>query len=219
VVILFLVDFMKVRALVSEFIGTFFLVLIIGLVVIDSAMPAGFAPLAIGFGLMGLIFAGGHLSKAQYNPAVTLSFFLHGTITLLEAVGFWVVQVVGAMLAAGVVAVFKPNGFAGGMEVVFLPAFLAEFLFTFALVYVIHNVALAQGTVGNMFYGVAIGGIVIAGIFAVGDISGASFNPAVSVAGAIMHLFQWQTIWIHFTAQILGAIVATYTFKLAHLGD
>jgi aquaporin Z len=210
---------MNIRSLIVEFIGTFFLVLVIGLVVIDPGVPAGFAPVAIGFALTIMVFAGGHISGAHYNPAVTLSFVLRGKLALNDALGYWVVQLLAAIVAALLVGVFKPTMPASGLEIEVLPALLAEFLFTFALVYVIHNVATAKGTEGNSFYGLAIGMTVLAGAFAVGGISGGAFNPAVTVGGSIMNLFLWGNIWVYLLAQLTGAAVATYVFKITHPGE
>ena len=83
-----------------------------------------------------------------------------------------------------------------------VPALLAEFLFTFALVYVVLNVATAKGTEGNSFYGLAIGFTVVAGAYAVGSVSGGAFNPAVAVGGSIMNIFAWGNIWIYLVAQL-----------------
>src|SRR5205085_4447422 len=76
------------------------------------------------------------------------------------------------------------------------PALLAEFLFTFALVYVVLNSATAEGTSGNSFYGLAIGMTVMAGAFAVGDISGGVFNPAVAIGISILGISNWSNLWI-----------------------
>ena len=89
-----------------EFIGTFFLVLTIGMTVI--APGAGdMAPLAIGGALMVMIYAGGHVSGAHYNPAVTLAVFLRGKCALKDVPGYMLAQVVGAVVAALVVSTLK----------------------------------------------------------------------------------------------------------------
>jgi aquaporin Z len=162
----------------SEFIGTFFLVLIIQLTVSMGAVEAS---AAISFGLIGMIYMGGHLFKAQYNPAVSLAFWMRKTFTAKE-VGW----AVGAQLLGGFAGALAGGYLSGSTiavapgEASTLPQFLlAEFLFTFALVQVILNVAITNP--GNGFYGIAIGFIVFAGIVAVGPISGAAFNPAVAI--------------------------------------
>jgi aquaporin Z len=93
------------------------------------------------------------------------------------------------------------------------PALLAEFLFTFALVFVVLNVATAKGTAGNSFYGLAIGMTVMTGAFAVGNISGGAFNPAVAVGIAAMGLSGWSSLWIYLAADFLGGATAGVAFK------
>ena len=94
------------------------------------------------------------------------------------------------------------------------PALLAEFLFTFALVYVVLNTATAEGTSGNSFYGLAIGMTVMTGAFAVGDISGGAFNPAVALGITLLGISTWNNIWIYLVANLSGGIVAALIFKM-----
>ena len=94
------------------------------------------------------------------------------------------------------------------------PALLAEFLFTFALVYVVLNAATAEGTSGNSFYGLAIGMTVMTGAFAVGDISGGAFNPAVAVGISILGISSWSNLWIYLLANFAAAVVAAFVFNL-----
>src|SRR4051794_33913074 len=173
------------RKLVVEFIGTFFLVF----TVCEAVKTAdGIAPLAIGSALMVMVFAGGHISGAHYNPAVTLAVWLRGKCTTAELPAYMVAQVVGAVAAAGAVLFLKGGAGATPPTRAAGPALLAEFLFTFALAYVILNVATAAGTAGNSYYGLAIGFPVLAGAYAVGGVSGAVFNPAVAVGVTVMNL-------------------------------
>jgi aquaporin Z len=208
------------RTLVVELIGTFFLVLTVGMVVIDPG-AGDFAGLAIGTVLAVMIFAGGHVSGGHYNPAVTLGVLLRGKTTIDVAVGYWVVQIVAAVLAAVVVTFLKPampaETILGTLEVG--PALVAEFMFTFALVYVVLNVATAKGTEGNSFYGLAIGFTVLVGAYAVGSISGAAFNPAVAVGGSVMNILGWGNIWIYLGAELLGGAAAALTFRYLHPGE
>jgi aquaporin Z len=99
-----------------------------------------------------------------------------------------------------------------------VPAFGAEFLLTFALVFVVLNVATVASTSGNSYFGLAIGFTVLAGAFAVGDISGGAFNPAVAVGASAMGLLAWPDIWIYFVAELLAAAVAAAAFKAMHPG-
>jgi aquaporin Z len=89
---------------------------------------------------------------------------------------------------------------------------VAEFLFTFALAWVVLHVATARGTLGNSFYGLAIGFTVAAGAYAVGGTSGGVFNPAIAVGGMVTGLFEWSNIWIYVIAELLGAAAAAVTF-------
>ena len=198
----------------TECIGTFFLVLTIGCTVIAGGAGV-IPPLAIGAALMVMIFAGGHISGGHYNPAVTLGVWMRGKCDTKDVVPYMVFQVLGAALAAAAVKYLR-----GGIpEVTAMvpavgPALLAEFLFTFALVYVVLNVATAKGTEGNSFYGLAIGMTVMTGAFAVGDISGGAFNPAVAFGISILGLAQWANLWIFLVANFAGGGAAALTFKL-----
>lgn len=201
-----------------EAIGTFFLVLTVGCTVI--APGAGpLAPLAIGASLMVMIFAGGHISGGHYNPAVTLGVWLRSKLDTKDLVPYWVAQIIGAVVAAGVVKFFKAGTVVTPGSLQTLPALLAEFLFTFALVFVVLNTATAKGTAGNSFYGLAIGMTVMTGAFAVGNISGGAFNPGVAIGVTIMGLSAWSSIWIFLVAELLAGAVAAFTFKFVNPGD
>jgi len=213
---------MLARKLVTEAIGTFFLVLTIGCTVILSS-DAGkgiIPPLAIGSALMVMIFAGGHLSGGHYNPAVTLAVTLRGRHPKGEVLPYWMAQVIGALLAAGI-AMFLTGGVAksAAPPADIAKAFVAEFLFTFALAYVVLNVATAKATSGNSFYGLAIGFTVLTGAFAVGSISGGAFNPAVAIGAGVMGLIHLPSIWIHIAADLVGGLVAGLTFVYLNPDD
>ncbi|MFN2623465.1 MAG: MIP/aquaporin family protein [Chthoniobacterales bacterium] len=199
---------------IAEFIGTFFLVLTIGCTVVGAG-AAVIAPLAIGAVLMVMVFAGGHISGAHYNPAVTLGVLIRGKVKPGDAVPYIIAQLAGSAVAALVVG----KCFRAGVAVTPMAphvgaALLAEFLFTFALVYVVLNAATAEGTSGNSFYGLAIGMTVMTGAFAVGDISGGAFNPAVAVGISMLGLSSWSNIWIYLLAEFGAAIVAAIVFML-----
>jgi aquaporin Z len=203
---------------IAEFIGTFFLVLTVGCTVIPGA-PGVIAPLAIGAALMVMVFAGGHISGGHFNPAVTLAVFIRGRCDAKDVVPYWIAQLL-AGIAAATVAVFLVGKSGTPMEISNVPvAFVAEFLFTFALAYVVVNSATAKSTAGNSFYGLAIGMTVMVGAFSVGAISGGAFNPAVAVGAAMMKLVNFSQIWIHISAELAGALVAGLTFKLLNPDD
>jgi len=213
---------MLARKLVTEAIGTFFLVLTIGCTVILSSDAAKgiIPPLAIGSALMVMIFAGGHLSGGHYNPAVTLAVTLRGRHPKGEVMPYWIAQLIGALLAAGI-AMFLTGGVAksAAPPADIAKAFVAEFLFTFALAYVVLNVATAKATSGNSFYGLAIGFTVLTGAFAVGSISGGAFNPAVAIGAGVMGLIHLPSIWIHIVADLVGGLVAGLTFVFLNPDD
>jgi aquaporin Z len=128
-------------------------------------------------------------------------------------------QIIGAGIAAFIVKFFKAETPISAGSLSTWPALLAEFLFTFALVYVVLNVATAKSTANNSFYGLAIGMTVMTGAFAVGNISGGAFNPAVAVGVTLMGLSTWPNIWIFFVAELLAGAVAALTFKAVNPGD
>lgn len=203
---------------IAEFIGTFFLVLTIGCTVIPGAAGV-IPPLAIGAALMVMIFAGGHVSGAHFNPAVTLAVFIRGRCDAKDVVPYWIAQL-AAGVAAAFVAMFLVGKSGTPMEITNIPqAFVAEFLFTFALAYVVVNSATAKGTAGNSFYGLAIGMTVMVGAFSVGSISGGAFNPAVAVGIGLMKLVNLSQIWLHIVADLAGGFVAALTFKLLNPDD
>jgi aquaporin Z len=219
---------MNLRAYLTELIGTFFLVFTIGMTVINpsdymqdlvpDAGLGGFAPLAIGAVLMVMIFAGGHISGAHYNPAVTLGVLVRGKTDIVTAAGYWAAQISGAVLAWLAVTALKP-GMPPTPRLTHLhigPALLAEFLFTFALVYVVLNVATAAETEGNSYFGLAIGFTVMVGAFAVGGVSGGAFNPAVAVGASLMNIFDWANFWVYLVADLAAGVVAAVVFRYLH---
>jgi aquaporin Z len=174
------------------------------------------APLAIGSALMVMIFAGGHISGGHFNPAVTLGVWLRGKCEAKDVGPYMIFQIMGAALAALVVKFLKGGAAITPLQPATVPAFLAEFLFTFALVYVVLNVATAKETAGNSFYGLAIGFTVLAGAFSVGNISGGAFNPAVATGISVMGLSSWPNLWIYLVADFAGGAVAAGAFRALH---
>ncbi len=203
-----------------EFIGTFFLVFTIGMTVIAPGAGA-MAPLAIGSVLAVMIFAGGHISGGHFNPAVTLGVFLRGKCPAKDVVPYWVAQLAAAAVAALTVKYLKPDNVFADLLLKLQetkpdvgPALLVEFLFTFALVWVVLNAATAKATAGNSFYGLAIGFTVLVGAYSVGPISGGAFNPAVALGITMMGLSGWSSIWIFLVANLAGGAAAATAFKL-----
>jgi aquaporin Z len=198
-----------------EAIGAFFLVFTVGTAV-GSGSPL--APLGIGAVLIVMVYAGGHLSGGHYNPAVTLAVLVRRRIALQDAIAYWIVQFGAGMLAAVVVRrIIDPAQVARSAAMTLagrtlVAAFVVELLFSFALCYVVLNVATSKSRPNNSYYGLAIGFTVVAGAFAVGAISGGAFNPAVSLGHAVMDMFAWPTLWVYLVAQTLAGIVAGVGF-------
>ena len=200
---------------IIEFIGTFFLVLIIGLTS---------NPIAIGLGLAVLVYMGAHISGAHYNPAVSLAMLINKKLSPKE-MGFYIFyQLLGAVFATYTLYFLGNEDFSVVSNTSDISQFIvAEILFTFLLVFVILNVALNKNIEGNQYFGLAIGLTVTAGAFSVGDISGAVFNPAISF-GASVYSFVDPEVGTNSLASsdffiyylitgIVGAVVASYTYK------
>ena len=204
------------RKLGVEFIGTFFLVFTVGMAV---ATAGKMAPLAIGGVLMVMVFAGGHISGGHYNPAVSVAVLLRGKLTPRECAAYVVAQVLAGLAAAGVVSAL---GYAPASTAAVAGTgkmLIAELLFTFALCYVVLNVATSKDTENNSFYGLAIGFTVAVGALAVGSVSGGAFNPAVAVGATVLGLFAWSHIWIYLVANFAGAVAAAGAFLLTQMED
>ena len=169
-------------------------------------------PFGVGAMLIGLIYAGGHISAAHYNPAVTLAFWLSKRMRLKDVVPYLLAQLAAATLAA-LLAVELELGGTGEQFLLLGPAILGEVLGTFALVFVILNVAISQGTAGNQYYGLAIGCIVIGCAYAFGSLSGGAFNPAVAFGACVAGVFSWSNLWIYLLTNFATAAVATYVYQ------
>ena len=197
---------------ITEFIGTFFLVLTIGL--------TG-NPLAIGVMLMVMVYMGGHISGAHYNPAVSIAMIFRGLLTTKEAINYVLSQLIGAFLAAifvqwvgGTIMEVGPSNTASVLQILSVEA-----VFTFALVLVILNVATNPKTEGNSYYGLAIGFTIMAGAFAGGGISGGAYNPAVGTGPILVDVIMGDgntlsNLWYYLVGPIAGAMIAAYVYKL-----
>ncbi len=204
---------------VTELVGTFFLVLTIGLTVMNGTP---LAPLAIGSVLIAMVCMGGHISGAHYNPAVSVAILIRGKMKARDLVPYVLAQISGAILASLTVWVILQDTFAPAPapEAGLVTVLLAEGLFTFALSLVVLNVAADDVTAGDSSYGLAIGFIVMAGVFAVGGISGGVFNPAVGtgpiLVDALMGDGAFDQRWIDWAGPLLGGVAAAGLFDLQH---
>jgi aquaporin Z len=206
------------RRYVTEFIGTFFLVFT---VCTAARAHVALLPVAVGAVLAAMIFAGGHISGGHYNPAVSLAAYVRGKLGVLDLAWY-----AGAQLLGGIVAALVARYVGSGELVAFtlkgsdMPkAFIVELLFTFALAYVVLNVATSKDHPNNSFYGLAIGFTVLAGATAVGGISGGAFNPAVGLGIVLAGLASASTIWIYLVATLLGGAAAGYAFRALNPDD
>jgi aquaporin Z len=200
----------------TEFVGTFFLVLSITLAV-TTGQPL--APLAIGGTLMAMIFMGGHISGAHYNPAVSLAAVIRGALPAAQLLPYWIVQILGAT-AAALLGNFITGGsvpIAPGADVGIVQALLVEIFYTCGLVLVILNVATTKGTAGNSFYGLAIGMTIVAGAIVGGGISGGAYNPAVGIGlslGAILKGTGGGFMWLYIVGPFIGGVLGAIVFGL-----
>jgi len=210
-----------VASFIVEFIGTFFLVLTIGL------QTTEFAPIAIGSALMVMIFMGGHISGAHYNPAVTLGVRLTGRdhITTSKALIYVVLQLLAGFVGAGVAYGLTDNTFAPvpARGVNLARVFFVEFLYTFALVSVMLNTATTKSQNSNSFFGLAIGFTVLAGAYSAGPISGGAFNPAVvlgpTVINAVVNQGEWKYFPLYWLAHILASTFASIIFRMTNTAE
>ena len=204
------------RKYVAEFIGTFFLVFTIVSTVLANAP---LAPLAIGVTLTAMVFAGGHVSGAHFNPAVTLAVWIRGKVDARDVPGYVAAQLAGAVAAGAAAHAISGTDAAAAFQVSgsrLGAALAAEALVTFALAYVVLNVATSRDHDGNSFYGIAIGFTVLAGAVAVGGVSGGVFNPAVAFGVSTAGLVSWKMLWVYLVANLGGAGLAGLTFRAMH---
>ena len=206
---------LKMKKYLTEFIGTFFLVLTVGMCVMNPH-AVDVAPLAIGSALMIMVYAGGHISGGHYNPAVTFAVWLRGACPGADVPGYLASQVLGGVLAAFLALFLKGNPAVDSADLSPVPALLAELVGTFALAYVVLNVATAKTTSGNSYFGLAIGFTVATMAFALGAVSGGAFNPAVAVGITVMHLAKTSNLWIYLAGNFAGAGLAAAVFRYAN---
>lgn len=197
-----------------EFIGTFFLVFTIGATAAFGSEGV-IAPLAIGFALMVMVYAGGYISGGHYNPAVSLAAAVRGALSWGQWIPYAIFQILGGAVAALVI-----NMISGGLDAAPADTFklsvliLAEFLFTFALCYVVLLTATSSKTAGNSYYGLAIGSTVMVGAFAVGSICLGAFNPAVAISTLIFgSVCCAKLAWITVATNLVAGLIAGATYK------
>jgi aquaporin Z len=198
------------RKYIVEFIGTFFLV--------SGAIVYG-APGAVA-ALIVMVYAGGHISGAHYNPAVTTAMYIRRKVTKGELPGYYFAQLLGGAIAAALLYyVFEApigNNSCDEFRSGIFKTALAEIIGTFALAYVVLNVATAKGTAGNSFYGLAIGGTVLAMAWSFGSYSGGVLNPAVGLGLAVQGRLCWGQLWLYIVSPLIGGVIAAYVFRIVN---
>lgn len=205
---------------ISESIGTFALVFCgTGAIIIDETTKGGVSHVgvAITFGLIvsAMIYAFGEKSGAHLNPAVTLAFWVNGNFSSREIFPYLLSQLTGALIASIVLKWLFPDSALLGCTIpagTSMQSFILEFILSFLLMLVILQVASGSKEKG-LFAGLAIGAVVLLEAMFAGPISGASMNPARSLAPAIVS-GEMRQVWIYIFAPIAGAISATGISKL-----
>lgn len=206
------------RKALAEFIGTFALVFVgCGTVMVAERFPEAVAPGAvpIAFGLVvaAMIYSVGHISGAHFNPAVSLAFAVGKHFPLPQLVGYWLAQFLGAMGAMVLLAVILPDGKAWGattLNVGVWQGLVWETALSFILMFVIVSVATDTRAEGTMA-GAAIGSVVALAAIVGGPVTGASMNPARSLAPAILS-GDLANIWVYFVGPTAGAVGAALVY-------
>lgn len=198
----------------TEFVGVFFIVFTVGMTAVVPAGVGNLAPFAIGLAFACMIYAGGYISGAHFNPAVTSSLFALRKISFLEFLEYLFFQALGAVLAAYLTFYLRDSLSPTLLVPDIQKALLVEFLFTFALVYVVLNVAFSKAQENNQFYGLAIGGIMCVGLLSVGSISGGVFNPAIGLALGVLRAISWETYGAYVGVQLFAGVFAALIFSI-----
>ena len=208
------------KRLISEIIATFALVFCgTGAMVINdfTGGSVSHVGVAITFGLivMGMIYAFGDISGAHMNPAVTIGFAYAKKFPWKEVPGYVLAQLIGAFLASGLLLYLFPESQTLGATLPGLSAmkvFIFEIILTFFLMVVIINVSTGSKEIG-VVAGIAIGSIVLLEAMFAGPITGASMNPARSIAPAVVS-GNLADLWIYIFAPIIGCLLAVVSCKL-----
>jgi len=205
---------MKMKKYIVEFLGTFFLVLTICMSVIGGL--GNWTPLATGVMLMVMVYAGSHISGAHFNPAISVAIYLRGKLALGELPPYIFAQGVGGVVAALTSGyLLRSAGMSPAVPIApnAGPTLLAEFLGAFVWCYVFLHVSTAKGTMSNAFYGIAVGGALMASVYAFGMISGGVFNPAIAAGVCAADIIAWSSIWIYLIATFVAGAVAAFVFN------
>lgn len=210
---------MRFHKALAEMIGTFAIVFAgCGSVMVAERFPGSISPSAIpvifGLAVAAMIYAVGHISGAHFNPAVTAAFAVARHFPATQVLVYWTAQFFGSFLAMGLLSILLPHGNAFGATVSIISSLKAvgwESVLTFFLMFVIIAVATDTRAVGTMA-GAAIGATVMIGAFVGGPITGASMNPARSLAPAVFQN-RMDVYWIYLVGPMMGAILAAIIYE------
>lgn len=212
----------SIRLYASEFIGTFFLVFVATGVVIVNQVSGGaitHTGIAITTGLvvMAIVYAIGDVSGAHINPAVTVGFWLAGRFPGSRVVQYILSQCLGALLASLLLAFLFPELVSLTVTLPsgsILQSFVLEIIITLFLMFVILSVSTGSMEKGIMA-GSAIGAVVGLSVLWAGPVTGASMNPARSIAPALVSL-DFSSLWIYVTGPVIGAAISVIAFRIVH---
>lgn len=204
---------------VAEFLGTLVVTFTVGCCALSPGMPT-WSPTAIASALMVMVYSTAPISGGHLNPAVSFSLGVVQAVPWRTVIKYWVVQVAGGV-AAGICcrALFSPRSAAVEPIAPFTWGYgmLAEVIYTFMLCFVVNNCAASKRNNpkedGNQFFALAIGFVIVAGGYAVGNVSGACFNPAVTAGLASTGSgYRWVFAWVG--AEFLGALLAAIAYRI-----
>lgn len=195
-----------------EFIGTFFLVFTAEMTLLNGTDKL--APFAIGAILMVMTYTAWSISASNFNPAISLANWLSGRLAKTELAPYLAAQAVGAVLGS-LVAGFLLSTMQATLPAPRLldviPALVAEFIGTAALVFV--YLQLSHQKASPAYFGLAMGATMLAFIYAVNNLSGGIFNPAMAIGACIIETAAWGHLWLYLLGQLGGALAATFVYK------
>jgi len=201
--------------LITEFIGTLFLTLAVGMS--GKSNPA--APLCIGGTLVAMVYMGGHVSGAHYNPTVSIAVFVRGLLRIEELGLYFLFQLLGSFAGGGIALAFTgQEGLGYPNFTYYWHAAIAEFLWSGLLATVVLQAATSSATTNNSYFGLAIGFTVFSGAVIVGPISGGAFNTAVGLALPILANDPVKC-WMYVVAPPLGGVAAGLLFHFTSPKD
>ncbi len=207
------------RKLLTEFIGTFFLVFTVGMTVVNPGAAGGFAPIAIGLSIMIAAYSCAHISGCHIHPLLTIVIWRRGHIKGIEVPGYIATQLLAAAFAAFLTLYLKGYPHVEAVPFHPMPSIIAEIIGTFTLIYVVLNTAVAKANAANPTYGFAIGSSIIVMAYALAGVGATAFNPAVALGFGVLGLASWNTYWMYLLGEIIGTVLAVIAFRYASPKD